>query len=159
MKAYDFDQSVGYWITITSHFYQQQLNEELGPAGITLRQFQVMAWLMVDGELTPTQLAERLMVEPPTLGGILDRMQREGWIERRLDAQDRRRRLVHLLPGASTVWEGVVDRLMTMRGRATLGLSAAEVKTLMKLLRTVHENLLKHRDEASSSRLTPLVEG
>lgn len=158
MKSYDFDRSIGYWITITSHLYQQQLNEELGPVGITLRQFQVMAWLMVDGALTPSQLAERLMVEPPTLGGILDRMQREGWIERRLDEQDRRRRLVHLLPGAAPVWEGVVERLLLMREQATRGMKPAEVKTLIRLLQTVHKNLLQHREENTTS-LVPLTEG
>ena len=41
MIQYDFEASVGYWITLTSHFYQQQLNEELAPYGITFRQFQV----------------------------------------------------------------------------------------------------------------------
>ena len=142
MSDYDFEASVGYWITLTSHYYQQQLHEELAPIGITLRQFQVMAWLMVDGELAPGQLAERLMVEPPTLVGILDRMQREGWLERRCCADDRRRKLVVLKPGARRVWSKVVQRLMTMRERATSGMTEQEVATLNQLLKRVQENLV-----------------
>jgi len=39
---YDFDNSIGYWICMTSHCFEQALNEELTPRGITYRQFQVL---------------------------------------------------------------------------------------------------------------------
>ena len=34
----------------------------------------------LEGELSQTELAAKMMVEPPTLVGILDRMERDGWI-------------------------------------------------------------------------------
>ena len=138
---YDFESSIGYWITITSHSYQRTLNDELAPYGITFRQFQVLAWLAYDGELSQTELARRMMVEPPTLVGILDRMQREGWIERCSCALDRRRKQVALRPAAAPVWSKVVRCLTQVRQQATKGMSRQEVLTLKKLLSKVRSNL------------------
>ncbi|MEZ6073592.1 MAG: hypothetical protein R3C10_25775 [Pirellulales bacterium] len=45
--------------------------EELTPHGITFRQMQVMAWLMLEGELSQNELASRMIIEPPTLVGVL----------------------------------------------------------------------------------------
>lgn len=141
MKGYDFEASIGYWITMTSHFYEQRLNEELAPYGITFRQFQVLAWLFYTGDLSQAELSQRLMIEPPTLSGILDRMQREGWIQRRPSDTDRRRKVVRLQPSARAVWEKVVVCLTGMRDRATENMSGRDVETLKRLLSKVQENL------------------
>lgn len=138
---YDFESSIGFWITATSHCYQRTLNDELAPYGITFRQFQVLAWLAYDGELSQTELARRMTVEPPTLVGILDRMQREGWIERCSCAVDRRRKRVALRSAAAPVWSKVVRCLTQVRQRATEGMSPQEVATLKKLLAKVRNNL------------------
>ena len=141
---YDFESSIGYWITMTSHCYQQTLNDELAPFGITFRQFQVLAWLAYDGELSQTELARRMMIEPPTLVGILDRMQREGWIERTLCPDDRRRKRLALRAAAEPVWLKVVSCLNRVRQRATSGMSDKEVAMLKKLLGKVQDNLSEH---------------
>ncbi|MFG2651475.1 MarR family transcriptional regulator [Streptomyces sp. NPDC048436] len=43
-----------------------------------------------DGPLTPTALAGRANLHPATLTGILDRLERAGWIARERDPSDRR---------------------------------------------------------------------
>jgi MarR family transcriptional regulator for hemolysin len=139
--AYDFESSIGYWITMTSHSYQQALNDELAPYGITFRQFQVLAWLAYDGELSQGELARRMMIEPPTLVGILDRMQREGWIQRQSCSVDRRRKRVALRAPAEAVWSKVVGCLTRVRHRATKGMSPQEVELLSNLLSKVQSNL------------------
>lgn len=138
---YDFESSIGYWITMTSQCYQQTLNDELAPFGITFRQFQVLAWLAYDGELSQTELARRMMIEPPTLVGILDRMQREGWIERKYCAADRRRKRLALRSAAEPICVKVVSCLNRVRQQATNGMSDKEVATLKKLLCKVQNNL------------------
>lgn len=150
---YDFESSVGYWITITSHYYQRTLNDELAPYGITFRQFQVLAWLAYDGDLSQTELARRMMVEPPTLVGILDRMQREGWIDRRSCALDRRRKQVALRPAAAPVWSKVVRCLAQIRHQATKGMSPQEVATLKNLLAKVYSNLGEASWDSNSKQI------
>lgn len=141
MQQYDFEESVGYWITMTSHSYQDALNQELIPYGITFRQFQVIGWLVYEGPLSQVELAERMMIEPPTLVRILDRMERDLWIKRESDPDDRRRKVVKVLPEAKPVWSQMVACLKRLRKKATQGMTATDVETLKSLLMRVQENL------------------
>ena len=61
---------------------ERAANEELSKHGITLRQVQVLGALAIFGEQTQAVLADRLLVESSTLVRILDRMERDGWVER-----------------------------------------------------------------------------
>ncbi|TWU01208.1 MarR family winged helix-turn-helix transcriptional regulator [Stieleria varia] len=144
MQDYDFEGSIGYWICITSHLYQRQIDRELTPLGITFRQFQVLGWLVHDGELSQAKLAERMMIEPPTLVRLLDRMQAHGWIVRSSGDADRRRKIIQLGDQAKPVWDRVVECLRRTRDRATANMSADEVSTLQDLLRRVQGNLAAH---------------
>ena len=145
--TYDFENSVGYWIAITSHFYGQKLNQQLAPYGITYRQFQVLVWLVYEGELMPAQLAERLMIERPTLTRILDRMEHHGWIARCDHKTDGRSKQIRLLPAAKRIWNRVTSCLHEARRQATQGMTEEEVRQLRSLLARVHENLA--RDQQS----------
>lgn len=141
MLQHDFETSAGYWLITTAHAYQRALNEQLAPEGITYRQCQVLGNLALDGPLTQTDLAERMQIEPPTLVGILDRMQRDGWIERRGCLDDRRRNLVHPTEAALPVWSKILECATQVRSRATQGLSERQIGTLKRLLEVVQRNL------------------
>lgn len=138
---YDFQSSVGYWIGLTAHTIQQSLDGRLMPFGITFRQFQVLAWLVHDREMTQADLAKRLMIEPPTLAGILCRMEAMGWIVRSTAANDRRRKMITVSPGAADVWKQVVECLLESRREATAGMTREEIDLLKSLLRRVLNNL------------------
>src|SRR5438309_7039654 len=94
MLQYDFENSIGYWIFAAAHELARALNEELAAHGITFRQWEVLALLSLKGEQSQSELAERMRIEAPTLVGVLDRMERDGWILRALDATDRRKKLI-----------------------------------------------------------------
>ncbi len=138
---YDFAQSIGYWLTMTTQAYHRAVSEELLPHGITYRQSMVLGWLALEGELSQTELAHKMMVEPPTLVGILDRMERDGWISRHNCPSDRRKNIIRANPAAEPVWEKIVECAKRVRGRATQGLSERQLLTLKKLLRRVGQNL------------------
>ncbi len=143
-RRLEAEQSVGYWLTLTTHAYHRALGEEIAPHGITYRQSMVIGALMVEGELSQADLAAKLMIEPPTLVGILDRMQRDGWITRHNCPSDRRKNLVRLTPAVEPVWEKLFDCFHRVRGRATQNISDAEVESLKRLLRRMHENVDQH---------------
>ena len=71
MLEFDFEESVGYWVCATSHALRRSLDEELARENITFRQWEVLAWIAMSGELSQVELAERLGIEAPTLVGIL----------------------------------------------------------------------------------------
>jgi MarR family transcriptional regulator for hemolysin len=138
---FDFEESIGYWLTITTQAYHRAVLEELAPHGITYRQSMVLGWLALEGELSQTELAARMMIEPPTLVGILDRMERDGWITRHSCPGDRRKKLIRATSAAEPAWEKIVECAMRVRARAVEGLSERQLATLKKLLRRIGRNL------------------
>jgi MarR family transcriptional regulator for hemolysin len=141
MLEYDFEQSAGYWLCTTWQVYQRALNEELAPQGITFRQAQVLGCLALEDPLSQSELAERMRIEPPTLVGILDRMERDGWIRRSTCPDDRRKKLVSPAEAAEPVWTKIVACAKRVRARATKGLSKREKAALRELLGRIQRNL------------------
>lgn len=138
---YDFKASTGYWITFTAHQYQQRVDAELRPFGITFRQFQVLGWLKCEGRLTQSELARRMFIEPPTLAGIMTRMETMHWIQRVSCSSDRRKKYLEVGPSAQPVWEKIVAVLNKLRMEAVEGLTLQEVEQLHSLLGRVLQNL------------------
>ena len=141
MLNYDFEESIGYWLTMATQSFHRSVSEEVAPHGITYRQSQVLAWLVIEGELSQAELATKMLVEPPTLVGILDRMERDGWITRNGCPTDRRKKLIRATAAAEPVWEKIAECGRRVRGQATANFTAAEVETLKELLGRVQANL------------------
>ncbi|MBI1902173.1 MAG: MarR family transcriptional regulator [Planctomycetia bacterium] len=141
MLEYDFEQSIGFWIFMTNRALQRAMNEELKRHEITYRQMQVLGWLAYDGEQSQVELAGKMEVKPSSLVGIIERMERAGWIRRESCTDDRRRNVVRVLPGAKQAWAKIVECASRVRARATSGLSQREHEMLLQLLPRVHANL------------------
>ncbi|HVU85866.1 MAG TPA: MarR family transcriptional regulator [Pirellulales bacterium] len=152
MLDYDFETSVGYWVFATAHALSCAMNEELAAHGITSRQWEVLACISHDGELSQSELAERMHIEAPTLVGVLDRMERDGWIVRVTDDNDRRRKLIRPTPRAEEEWARMVACGLAVRARATHGLSEDELRVLRETLKTMCENM----HALVSGRVAPL---
>ena len=153
MLVYDFEDSVGYWLTLATQAFHRAVSDEVAPHGITYRQSLVLAWLVIEGELSQAELATKMMVEPPTLVGILDRMERDGWITRNGCPSDRRKKLIRATRAAEPVWEKIAEGGRRVRARATEGLSDEELETLKQLLSRVNRNL-----ESNASQLANPIE-
>jgi MarR family transcriptional regulator for hemolysin len=153
--THDFEESIGYLICLTNRAFQRAVNEELKRLGVTFQQFQVLAWLALEGDLTQSGLAERLEVEGATLVGILDRMERDGWIVRCPDPKDRRKNWIRPTTQVEPTWNRMVRCLRLVRRRAVTGLSPEQVQQLRHLLGRVQENLRLPDKPAGRSRSTP----
>lgn len=141
MLQYDFEESLGYWLTMTHHAYMRAFNEEIAPHGITFRQAQVLGWLALEGPMSQADLASRMLIEPPSLVGTLDRMEASGLLERRACPDDGRKKLVHPLPEADKLWSQMIASGRRIRRRASAGLSDRELATLKRLLNKVRKNV------------------
>jgi len=138
---YDFDNSVGYWLTLTTQSIRRVLAQELARENITLRQFEVLAWIAAEGEQPQVKLAERMDIEAPTLTGILNRMEQNGWLERRCCPEDRRRKLLRVTPQAKAVWEQMADCARRVREQAISGLSSSQLTVFRQICETIRGNL------------------
>ena len=138
---YDFEQSVGYWLTRTTQAYHRAFSDALHPSGITFRQAQVLCWVVLEGRLTVAQLAEKMMIESPTLVGILDRMERNRWIKRTSCEEDRRKKWIEATEEAKPVWSEITRCGIEMRRRATNGISDCDLATLHRILDQINQNV------------------
>jgi MarR family transcriptional regulator, transcriptional regulator for hemolysin len=138
---YDFDESIGYWLTLATQAYHRSLSERLQGDGITFRQMQVIGWLKAVGPMSHGDLARRMMIEPPTLVRILDRMEQSGWLERTGDQADRRRRIIRLTADVEPVWDRITECALELRQTSVDGLTQEETETFKRLLRRIHANL------------------
>lgn len=156
---YDFQDSLSYLLCMASTAMQQAINAELAAHGITFRQLQVLSWLAHDGEaLTQGELATRMNIEPPTLVGILDRMEQHGWITREGCPDDRRKKIVRPAPAAEEIWETMVESMRHVRETAASRLTAEQTESLKDLLRIVHSTLIDFNPENAASCGGPVVD-
>ena len=77
--------------------------------GITPVQFYVLNALWVADGMKFKELAHSVGIDGSTLTGILDRMERAGFVERRDDPQDRRSLLVFLTAKAIEMGPGLIS--------------------------------------------------
>ncbi len=141
MLKFDFENSVGYWIFATAHQMACAMNERLQELGITHRQWEVLGWLSFEGALSQTELAERIGIESPTLVGVLDRMERDGWIQRVPSETDRRKKIIHPTERVEPVWAKMVACGLDVRAKATKGLSEDQLRNLRETLQVMRDNL------------------
>ncbi len=69
---------------------QPYLLEDWYQRGLSLQQLRLLYVLRDASPLTASELARRLGVTPSTLTGLLDRLEREGYVGRTRDTADRR---------------------------------------------------------------------
>ena len=84
------DKSTGFLLARTARSMKRALEARLSEFNVTASQYIVLAQLEDDDGISLSQLGERLYFDNPTMTGIIDRMERDGLVERRRVADDRR---------------------------------------------------------------------
>lgn len=148
MLQQDFRSSVGYWVHVTAHRFECAMNAELAGEGITYRQCQVLAWLSLEGDVSQVELARLMHVQPATIVPVIDRMARDGLIERKAAPGDRRKRIITPTKSALPVWKRILKCVHKVRERSREGLSDDELHLLRSLLMRVHDNLGEPQSKA-----------
>jgi len=138
---YDYQDSLVFWVLPTARAMKRALNEEFAKLGVTHQQWRVLLRLAREKNVCQAELAKQMTIEPPTLAGILDRMERAGWITRRPHPSDKRRKIVSLEPRIEPVWEQLVGCARRVRARAVKGMSPEQLSVLRDALAAVRANL------------------
>ncbi|QDV74807.1 MarR family winged helix-turn-helix transcriptional regulator [Botrimarina mediterranea] len=141
LLKHNFQSDAGYWVHVCAHRFELHMNALLADEGISYRQMQVLAWLAMEGDQSQADLSRCMGVEPPTVVSVIDRMERDGLIERKACPDDRRKRIISPTERALPVWERIIGCAKRINQRATKGLTKSEIATLRSLLERVHTNL------------------
>jgi MarR family transcriptional regulator for hemolysin len=153
MFKYEYQDSIIFWTITTAHAMERSFNEVLQPLGMTFRQAEVLAWLVLEGTLSQVDLAERMRVEAPTLAGIVERMERAGWVVRTQCPRDRRRKLLSPTDRVGPVWEQVQAAGRAVRAKAGAGILPEDLQEVMQRLEQIQKNLGQENTRPGRTRL------
>jgi DNA-binding MarR family transcriptional regulator len=114
----------------------------LRPLGVSAAGGLVLGILRDNGPMSPSELGERLIVSRAAVTGLLDSLERRGFINRSANPADRRSLVVEITPAGLTV----VQELRTLVHRNEkewLGaLTDDELRTYIGLLHRIQDNLV-----------------
>jgi len=119
------------WRVMSGHFTQHD---------ITQGRFLVMMLLLekkgtdCPRPSTPAALAELASVSRATITGLLDTLERDGFVRREPDPDDRRQISVHLTPAGQLFMHNLLPTHFQLISELMCNLTEAEQKTLVKLL-------------------------
>ena len=95
-KNLDSNLRFGFLIHDVSRMRRIVVDRALKPLGITRSQWWVLAFLSRRDGMTQTALAADLDLTKVAIGGLVDRMEGGGFVERRADERDARARRIYL---------------------------------------------------------------
>lgn len=116
-------------------------SDEVRPLDITLPMWRALAALTDRDGQTVGELSARTSIEISTLSRVLDGLQRRKLIERKRAQDDGRVVTLHLTAAGRTMTRRVIPIAERYERVAVTGLSARDVETLKRLLRTLYANM------------------
>lgn len=125
-----------------ARFRTQLYDRLIGPHGLTTSQASVLSQLFKKDEQIQSELAATLKIGTVTLGGLVDRLEAAGLVERRPVPGDRRAKCICLTPAAYPLGRIMDLRAAELRDLTFVGMSEAEIALFSDMLERVRENLL-----------------
>lgn len=139
----------GYLVHDVSRIRRTVMDQVMYPYGITRSQWSVLSALSRGGNdgMMQVDLARLMEVGKVTVGGLVDRLEASGHVERRADATDRRAKRVFITEQGFRVIRLMIAVSTKVNRRVLKGLTPAEIATVEKALMQVKHNLKEIADE------------
>jgi len=124
----------------TARAWRTRLDQRLRPLGLSQGKWRTLMHLSQGGDnLTQKAIAERMGIEGATLAGLLNRLQHDGWIERRGSAEDRRCKTVHLQRRSKAVLNKIFNTAHDLRTELIEDISQRDLETCITVLSKIRD--------------------
>jgi MarR family transcriptional regulator, organic hydroperoxide resistance regulator len=118
----------------------EHYESRLSPYNLTAPQYMVFMALWIENGITIGELGQRVALDGSTVTGILDRMEKNGYVERRPNAEDRRSALVFLTEKAQKVGPQILKFADELDSSIREGHSAKDMVVFEHVLRELAES-------------------
>jgi MarR family transcriptional regulator for hemolysin len=108
---------------------------------MTLPRARVFFTLNKKDGINQKELADRLELETPTLVRILDAMEGQGFVERRVAGSDRRAKEIYITETGKVVAGEIDEIAVSVRAQVIAGISESDLKTTLNVVRAMQANL------------------
>jgi MarR family transcriptional regulator for hemolysin len=109
--------------------WRNTLDGRLGPLGLSQARGLILHYLYIHGDgLKQNALADIVGIRGSTLVRQLDRLEADGWVERRNDPDDRRAKTIHLADKAAPVIDELESHIRDLRRELLSGLTEEQLQ-------------------------------
>ncbi|MCG8559050.1 MAG: MarR family transcriptional regulator [Hyphomicrobiales bacterium] len=158
----DDDRRISFLISDAARLMRTVFDRRVRKLGLTRSQWSVLRRLHRRPGASQSELAEMLEIEKASAGRLIDRLEANGWVERRPDAGDRRVNRLYLTAEAVRVNDRIEPISVATVEDALADLSPAEREMLTELMGRVKERLLEMAsdtvDDAGAAAATEELE-
>ena len=133
----------GFLIHDVSRLRRVVVDRSLKPLGITRSQWWVLAFLSRRDGMTQTALAADLDLTKVAIGGLLDRMEDAGFVERRADRNDGRARRVYLTRAGAKMVNTIRESVESIELEILSRVPEEQLNQAADTLRTLKDTLLE----------------
>lgn len=145
IQRYDFQNSIGFLINRTAKGYIKALDSQLREkVGVTIGQWKVLVMLVDQDGLTQKEIADRLGLDGATLIPIIDKMEEERLVVRKVDSRDRRNNRIYRTDRADALWDKMVQCASDIKEISLKGIPDENIKILRDTLENIWQNLRLH---------------
>lgn len=148
--TFDDETNESWLITEVARSYRRVFDRRAKDIGLTRAQWQILGWLRRFPGIHQMELADWLDIQPITLTRHLDRLEKGGWVVRKLDRTDRRLRRLYLTEEATTVVKRLRAVAMQLRRETLEGFTEAEHAALVTAIKKIKTNLGKLNPDKKS---------
>ena len=113
--------------------------ERMAPYQLKPVDFSVLSLVQHNPGITSRQLCHALGILPPNLVGMVNAMEKRGLVERRPHPRDGRAMGLHLTPSGQKLMRDAERTAAALEADVATRLSAAELRTLIALLKKVYQ--------------------
>ena len=139
----DFELRLGFLVHDVSRLRRNVVDRVLKPLQVTRSQWWVLAFLSREDGMSQVALANELDLGKVALGGLIDRLEATGLVERRPDKKDRRVKRVFLAKKGINLIGEIRESVAEVEKLLMVGIGPADLKSTVKTLRKMKGNLLE----------------
>lgn len=159
MQGLDLDLNVGFLLHDVSRLMRASFDQRAQALGLTRAQWRVLVHLGPRQGINQSALADILELDAVTMGRHVDRLQRDGWLQRRADPDDRRAWRLYLTEASRPTLERMDAIATEMQAAALEGLASVDRDRLTEVLLRIKANLSAPADRTDAAPLPSRATG
>lgn len=141
---------IGYLISDVARLLRTVFDRRVRHLGVTRGQWLAISRLDRRPGASQSDVAEMLEIERATAGRMIDRMEANGWVERRADARDRRVNRIYLSRASEELLQSLWPIAAATNDEAMNDLTEEERQVLTKLLSRMKSRLQGMADQSAA---------
>lgn len=145
---------IGFLIHDVSRLRRTIVDKVLRPVGLTRSQSWVLAYLSrhQSSGMMQTELAKEMEVGKVTLGGLIDRLEESGYVERRPDPVDRRAKRIYMTRSGLALVKKMQKITEKVNAEILEGISEKDIAKTEEVLHRMKKKLIEMEAVPGDSR-------